>query len=61
MIQKLDFLSDVQTNLGKDHPDAPPEKGQGEPVVLDLVFKYNGRNVTCNNFFTTQNLATKLL
>lgn len=55
------FVCNVQPYLGKERPDAPPEKGQGERVVLDLVSKYRGRNVTCDNFFTTHSLATKLL
>lgn len=55
------FICDVQPYLGKENPDAPPEKGQGERVVLDLVSKYRGRNVTCDNFFTTHSLASKLL
>lgn len=30
-------------------------------MVLDLVSKFHGRNVTTDNFFTSRNLALKLL
>lgn len=42
-------------------PDAVPEKRQGQRVVLDLVKDLKGRNITCDNFFTTLNSAMELL
>lgn len=40
--------------------NAAPEVNQGENVVLRLAHGLNGRNVTCDNFFTSHSLATKL-
>lgn len=44
-------------------PDGQREKNQGERVVIELcgIFKGSGRNVTCDNFFTTFDLAKKLM
>lgn len=43
-------------------PDAQRQTNVGERIVLDLVSKYkgSGRNVTCDNFFTTLQLAQTL-
>lgn len=40
--------------------NAAPEVNQGERVVLSLTEGLNGRNVTCDNFFTSHSLATEL-
>lgn len=40
--------------------NAAPEIKQGERVVLSLTEGLNGRNVTCDNFFTSHSLATEL-
>lgn len=37
-----------------------PETNQGMRVVLELSKDLNGRNVTCDNFFTSHALATEL-
>ena len=58
---KTQFCLNYQIYLGKESENAPPERNQGEKVVLDLVGKYRGRNVTTDNFFTTKNLALTLL
>ncbi|XP_045068840.1 piggyBac transposable element-derived protein 4-like [Coregonus clupeaformis] len=38
-----------------------PEKNQGMRVVLDLTQGLRGHNVTCDNFFTSYELARQLL
>ncbi|XP_070982190.1 piggyBac transposable element-derived protein 4-like [Oncorhynchus clarkii lewisi] len=38
-----------------------PEKNQGMRVVLDLTTGLSGRNVTCDNFFTSYDLGQRLL
>ena len=38
-----------------------PEKNQGIRVVLDLTTGLSGRNVTCDNFFTSYELEWRLL
>ncbi|KAL7371437.1 hypothetical protein ABVT39_027058 [Epinephelus coioides] len=38
-----------------------PEKNQGMQVVLDLTRGLSGRNVTCDNFFTSYDLGQRLL
>ena len=58
---KTKFCLNFQIYLGKESANAPPERNQGERVVLDLVGKYRGRNITTDNFFTTRNLALSLL
>uniref|UniRef100_A0A1A7Y6J1 PiggyBac transposable element-derived protein domain-containing protein n=1 Tax=Iconisemion striatum TaxID=60296 RepID=A0A1A7Y6J1_9TELE len=47
--------------LGKVTPDAPPEKGQGKRVVLELTEGLPGRTVTTDNFFTSLDLGEELL
>lgn len=44
-------------------PSGEREKNQGERVVKDLChqFRGSGRNITCDNFFTTFNLAKTLM
>lgn len=55
------FRLNFQMYLGKESASAPPERNQGQRVVLDLVSGYKGRNITPNNFFTTRDLALELL
>ncbi|KAL7403957.1 hypothetical protein ABVT39_007812 [Epinephelus coioides] len=38
-----------------------PERNQGTRVVLDLTQGLSGRNITCDNFFTSYNLGQRLL
>ena len=38
-----------------------PERGQGLRVVLDVTEGLHGRNVTCDNYFTSYELARQLL
>lgn len=54
------FVWNMQPYLGKK-AGAKPEKNQGRRVVLDLVEKLKGRNVTCDNFFTDYVLLEELL
>lgn len=54
------YIWNIISYLGKQ-PNMPPEKRQGERVVLELVKDLKGRNVTCDNFFTTYKLAYQLL
>ncbi len=41
--------------------EAQPEKNQGMQVTLDLTEGLRGRNVTCDNFFTSYELGWRLL
>ena len=52
----------METYIGKK-PNAGREVNLGEKVVLDLLegIDATGRNVTCDNFFTSLSLARKLL
>lgn len=50
----------MQVYTGKDR-NCQPEKNQGRRVVLDLVKDLKGRNVTCDNFFTSHELGIELL
>ena len=38
-----------------------PERGQGMRVVLDVTEGLHGHNVTCDNYFTSYELARQLL
>lgn len=38
-----------------------PEKNQGKRVVLDMTKGLRGHNITCDNFFTSYDLAQELL
>ena len=60
VIQTL--LCNVQMYLGKND-NAPREVNQGTRVVLDMTkeIKKSGRNVTCDNFFTSLRLVQQLL
>lgn len=45
-------------------PNSQRESNQGERVVKDLccnLFHGSGRNITCDNFFTSYNLASSLM
>lgn len=55
------FAWNLQVYTGKSTPDAAPEKNQGQRVVLDLIKDLKGRNLTCDSFFTTYDLALELL
>ena len=52
----------METYIGKK-PNAGREVNLGEKVVLDLLEGIDaaGRNVTCDNFFTSLSFARKLL
>ncbi|KAK5887853.1 hypothetical protein CesoFtcFv8_016414 [Champsocephalus esox] len=48
------YAWNMQVSTGKASAGAPPEKNQGMRVVLDLTRGLRGgRNVTCDNFFTS--------
>lgn len=53
------YVYNMQIYTGRDR-NCGPEVNQGERVVLDLTEGLDGRNVTCENFFTSYSLATKL-
>lgn len=38
-----------------------PEKNQGKRVVLDMTKGLRGHNITCDNFFTSYDLAQELI
>ena len=59
--KKNSYLCNAQIYTGK-HANTV-EKNQGERVVLQLSdpFCHKGRTITCDNFFTTINLAKHLL
>ncbi|KAL4000644.1 NACHT, LRR and PYD domains-containing protein 12 [Sarotherodon galilaeus] len=51
----------MQVYAGKPDKLGPPEKNLAARVVMDLTEGLApGRNVTCNNFFTLHELATRL-
>lgn len=54
------FAWSLQVYIGKDR-NCKPEKEQGRRVVLDLVKDIQGRNITCDNFFTSHELGIELL
>lgn len=50
----------MQVYTGRNR-NCVPEKNQGMRVVLELAEGLKGRNITCDNFFTTYDLAVELL
>ena len=50
----------MQVYTGKPSGERPDLK-QGLRVVLDVMAGLHGRNVTCNNFFTSYELGRQLL
>ena len=48
--------------LGKDKTGRSPKRavGLGESTVLELTKGFKGRNITCDNYFTTLDLVDKL-
>ncbi|XP_069612129.1 piggyBac transposable element-derived protein 4-like isoform X3 [Ranitomeya imitator] len=56
---KTSYAANVQVYIGKN-PLERPEKNQGMRVVLDLTHGLKGRNVTCDNFFTSYQLGQML-
>jgi len=59
---KSSCVDNMETCIGKE-PNVGREVNLGEKVVLDLLEGIDavGRNVTCDNFFTSLSLARKLL
>lgn len=55
------YIWKIQPYLGKENESASREVQQGKRVVLDLVDGLKGQNVTCDNFFTSLDLAEELL
>lgn len=55
------YVWKIQPYLGKSDDAAPCEKTQGERVVLDLIDGLKGHNVTMDKFFSSYELALKLL
>lgn len=55
------YVCNLQVYTGRA-PDQPRDVNQGQRVVLDLVqsIARSGRNVTCDNFFTSLSLARRL-
>ena len=53
------YAYNLQVDVGCDR-NCAPEVDQGERVVLEMTEGLNGRNVTCDNFFTSHQLAMKL-
>lgn len=58
---KNGFVCNAQIYTGK--VGHSPERNQGQRVVLDICNPYlnRGRTITCDNFFTSYDLALKLL
>lgn len=56
---KTFYAYNMQVYAGRDR-NCAPEVNQGERVVLELTEGLNGRNVTCDNFFTSHRLASAL-
>ncbi|XP_028428447.1 piggyBac transposable element-derived protein 4-like [Perca flavescens] len=55
------YAWNMQVYTGKS-VSGEPERNQGARVVMDLTKRLRGhRNVTCNNFFTSYELARRLL
>ncbi|XP_038854857.1 piggyBac transposable element-derived protein 4-like [Salvelinus namaycush] len=57
---KSSYTWKMQVYTGKA-ASGGPEKNQGMRVVLDLTKGLSGRNVTCDNFFTSYELGQRLL
>lgn len=53
------YAYNLEMYIGRNR-NARPEVNQGQRVVLTLTEDLNGRNVTCDNFFTSYSLATEL-
>lgn len=55
------YVCNIQPYLGKDD-SRPKDESLGEHVILELMkpFQNKGRNITTDNFFTTQKLALRL-
>lgn len=53
------YAHNIQIYTGRDR-NCGPEVNQGKRVVLDLTKDLPGRNVTCDNFFTSYDLAKEL-
>lgn len=53
------YAWNMQVYTGRDR-NCRPEVNKGQRVVLDLVDNLVGRNVTCDNFFTSHSLAVEL-
>ena len=58
---KTSYVCRLQVYVGRQD-DQARERNQGERVVLDLCggLKGSGRNITCDNFFTSMQLVQKL-
>lgn len=56
---KTYYTYNMQVYVGRDR-NCAPEVGQGERVVMDMTEGLDGRNITCDNFFTSHRLAGKL-
>ena len=54
---KFSLRLQVYTGKGRN---CSPEINQGKRVVLDLIEGLSGHNITCDNFFTSMNLAMEL-
>ena len=57
---KSSYAWKMQVYTGKPS-SGRPERGQGMRVVLDVTEGLHGRNVTCDNYFTSYELARQLL
>lgn len=53
------YAYNIELYVGRNRNERP-EVNQGARVVLTLTEGLNGRNVTCDNFFTSHSLATEL-
>lgn len=53
------YAYNLEMYVGRNR-NCHPEVNQGQRVVLTLTEGLNGRNVTCDNFFTSHSLATEL-
>ncbi|XP_049323545.1 piggyBac transposable element-derived protein 4-like [Astyanax mexicanus] len=57
---KTAYAWNMQIYTGKSATGVP-EKNQGKRVVLDMTKGLRGHNITCDNFFTSYDLAQELL